>query len=90
MEKKITSQRRFEGIRSHRGYPVYGLQYRFGPEELKPIQLLKPHIGSGSPLMQLLWKRMSLKEFSPEPAVSGESLPIEPAPIGTIPRGRRT
>ena len=40
-------------------------------EEQKPIQLLKPQIGSGNPFMQLLWKRMSSREFSPEP------LPVE-------------
>jgi nitroreductase len=36
-------------------------------EELKPIQLLKPQEGSGNPLMQLLWKRKSSRQFSPEP-----------------------
>jgi SagB-type dehydrogenase family enzyme len=36
-------------------------------QEQKPIQLLKPQPGSGSPVMQLLWKRMSTKAFSPEP-----------------------
>jgi nitroreductase len=40
-------------------------------EEVKPIQLVRPQIGSGNPLMQLLWKRMSSREFSPEP------LPVE-------------
>ena len=40
-------------------------------EEPKTIQLLKPQPGSGSPLMQLLWKRKSTKEFSPKP------LPVE-------------
>jgi nitroreductase len=40
-------------------------------EEQKPIQLIQPQIGSGNPLMQLLWKRMSSREFSPEP------LPVE-------------
>ena len=40
-------------------------------EETKSIQLLKPQIGSGNPLMQLLWKRKSSREFSPEP------LPVE-------------
>jgi nitroreductase len=40
-------------------------------KEPKTIQLLKPQPSGGSPLMQLLWKRMSSKEFSPEP------LPIE-------------
>jgi nitroreductase len=36
-------------------------------QEQKPIQLLKPQTGGGSPMMQLLWKRMSTKEFGPEP-----------------------
>ncbi len=36
-------------------------------EESKPIQLLEPQTGGGSPIMQLLWKRMSTKEFSPQP-----------------------
>jgi nitroreductase len=36
-------------------------------EEPKPIQLLTPQPGSGSPLMQLLWKRKSSREFSPKP-----------------------
>ena len=40
-------------------------------EEPKTIQLLKPQPDSGSPLMQLLWKRKSTKEFSPKP------LPVE-------------
>jgi len=40
-------------------------------EEQKPIQLTQPQTGSGNPLMQLLWKRMSSREFSPEP------LPVE-------------
>ncbi len=40
-------------------------------QEPKPIQLVKPQMGSGNPLMQLLWKRMSSREFSPEP------LPVE-------------
>jgi nitroreductase len=40
-------------------------------QEPKSIQLLKPQIGSGNPLMQLLWKRMSSREFSPKP------LPVE-------------
>jgi nitroreductase len=40
-------------------------------EEPKMIQLLTPQPGSGSPLMQVLWKRMSSREFSPKP------LPVE-------------
>ena len=40
-------------------------------QEPKSIQLLKPQIGSSNSLMQLLWKRMSSREFSPKP------LPVE-------------
>jgi len=40
-------------------------------QEAKTIQLSKPQIGSGNSLMQLLWKRMSSREFSPKP------LPVE-------------
>jgi len=40
-------------------------------EELTPIHLLRPEMGSGNPLMQLLWKRKSLRQFSSEP------LPVE-------------
>ena len=36
-------------------------------EEPKPIQLLTPQPGGGSPLMQLFWKRKSSRQFSPEP-----------------------
>jgi len=40
-------------------------------EEPKPIQLLKPEMGRGNSLIQLLWKRLSSRQFSPEP------LPVE-------------
>jgi nitroreductase len=40
-------------------------------EELIPIQLVRPQEGSGNPLIQLLWKRQSSRQFSPEP------LPVE-------------
>ncbi len=40
-------------------------------EEPKAIQLLTPQQGSGSPLIQLLWKRKSSREFSSKP------LPLE-------------
>ncbi len=40
-------------------------------EEPKPIQLLTPQPGAGSPLIQSLWKRKSSREFSPKP------LPVE-------------
>ena len=40
-------------------------------QEPKAIQLVRPQIGSGNPLMQLLWKRTSSRQFNPEP------LPVE-------------
>jgi len=40
-------------------------------EELTPIQLQRPQPGSGNPLMQVLWKRQSARQFSPDP------LPVE-------------
>ena len=40
-------------------------------EEPKTIQLLTPQPGGGSPLIQLLWKRKSSREFSSKP------LPVE-------------
>ena len=40
-------------------------------EELKPIPLQRPQPGSGNPLMQVLWKRQSARQFSLEP------LPVE-------------
>ncbi len=40
-------------------------------EEQKAIQLLKPQEGSGNPVIQLLWKRKSSREFRSEP------LPLE-------------
>ena len=39
--------------------------------EAKPIQLLKPNVSSANPLMRLLEKRSSSREFSPE------KLPLE-------------
>ena len=33
----------------------------------KSIDLSKPQPGSGNSFMQLLWKRMSSREFSPDP-----------------------
>jgi nitroreductase len=36
-------------------------------EELAPIQLQKPQPDSGNPLMQILWKRQSARQFSPDP-----------------------
>ncbi|MGC1403667.1 MAG: SagB/ThcOx family dehydrogenase [Thermodesulfobacteriota bacterium] len=60
-------------------------------QEPKAIQLVRPQMGSGNPLMQLLWKRMSSREFNPEP------LPVEVlsnllwSAFGiTRPDGRRT
>ena len=60
-------------------------------QEQKPIQLLKPQIGSGNPLMQLLWKRMSSREFSPEPLPMGILSNLLWAAFGiSRPDGKRT
>jgi nitroreductase len=40
-------------------------------QEQKPIQLIQPQMGTGNPFMQLLWKRVSSREFSEQP------LPVE-------------
>jgi nitroreductase len=40
-------------------------------QEQKPIQLIQPQMGTGNPFMQLLWKRISSREFSEQP------LPVE-------------
>ena len=40
-------------------------------QDPKAIQLVRPQTGSGNPLMELLWKRKSSREFNSEP------LPIE-------------
>ena len=70
MEKRI-SRREFLKVSAATGV-VLSMSPHIGfAEEPKSIQLLKPQIGSGNPLMQLLWKRMSSREFSPKP------LPVE-------------
>ena len=70
MEKKI-SRREFLRASAATG-AILSMAPRITlAEEPKPIQLLTPQPGSGSSLMQLLWKRKSSREFSPRP------LPIE-------------
>lgn len=64
--EKIISRREFLKVSAATG--VLGMAPHITlAQEPKPIQLLKPQMGSSSPFLQLLWKRMSLKEFSPEP-----------------------
>jgi len=70
MEKKI-SRREFLKASAATGAILSMAPSITLAEEPKTIQLLKPQPGSGSPLMQLLWKRKSTKEFSPQP------LPVE-------------
>ncbi len=66
MEKRI-SRREFLRVSAAAG-AVLSMSPNIGfAEEPKPIQLLKPQIGSGNSLMQLLWKRMSSRQFGPEP-----------------------
>ena len=70
MEKKI-DRREFLKVTAATGAILSMAPNISLAEEQKPIQLLKPQAGSGNPLMQLLWKRMSSREFSLEP------LPVE-------------
>ena len=70
MEKKI-SRREFLRASAATGAILSMAPSITLAEEPKPIQLLTPQPGSGSSLMQLLWKRKSSREFSPRP------LPIE-------------
>ena len=70
MEKKI-SRREFLKASAATGVILSMVPSITFADEPKTIQLLTPQPGSGSPLMQLLWKRKSSREFSPKP------LPVE-------------
>ena len=70
MEKKM-DRREFLKVSAATGVVLSMVPNIALAEEPKAIQLVKPQMGSGSPFMQLLWKRMSSREFSPEP------LPVE-------------
>jgi nitroreductase len=60
-------------------------------QEAKSIQLSKPQAGSGNSLMQLLWKRSSLHDFSPEPLPVGVLSNLLWAGFGiNRPDGKRT
>jgi nitroreductase len=66
MEKKI-DRREFLKVTAATG-AILSMAPNIGlAQEQKAIQLLKPQTGSGNPLMQLLWKRMTSREFSSEP-----------------------
>jgi len=70
MEKRI-SRREFLRVSATTGIILSAAPNITLAEEQKPIQLIQPQMGKGNPFMQLLWKRMSSREFSQEP------LPIE-------------
>jgi nitroreductase len=70
MEKKM-SRREFLKASAATGIILSMAPSITSADEPKPIQLLTPQPGGGSPLMQLLWKRKSSREFSPKP------LPVE-------------
>jgi len=70
MEKKM-SRREFLKVSAATGAILSMAPTITLAQEPKPIQLLTPQPGGGSPLMQLLWKRKSSRQFSPEP------LPVE-------------
>jgi len=70
MEKKI-SRREFLKASAATG-AILSMAPSFTlAEEPKTIQLVAPQPGAGSPLIQLLWKRKSSREFSSKP------LPVE-------------
>ena len=70
MEKKV-NRREFLQVSAATGAILSMAPSITLAQEQKPIQLVRPQIGSGNPFMQLLWKRMSSREFSPE------HLPVE-------------
>ncbi len=90
MEKKL-SRREFLKASAATGAilcmtPTIGLA-----QEAKSIQLSKPQTGSGNSLMQLLWKRSSSHEFSPEPLPVGVLSNLLWAGFGiNRPDGKRT
>ncbi|MGD0233138.1 MAG: nitroreductase family protein [Syntrophorhabdales bacterium] len=60
-------------------------------QEAKSIQLSQPQAGSSNSLMQLLWKRSSSREFSPEPLPIGVLSNLLWAGFGiNRPDGKRT
>ncbi len=70
MEKEI-SRREFLKVTATTGAALSMASPIALAEEQKPIQLIQPQMGSGNPFMQLLWKRMTSREFSEQP------LPVE-------------
>ena len=66
MEKRI-SRREFLKVSAATGAILSMTPNISLAQEAKTIQLSKPQIGSGNSLMQLLWKRMSSRQFSSEP-----------------------
>ena len=70
MEKKI-DRREFLKVSAAAGTVLAMAPSISLAQERKAIQLPKPETSSSNPLVQLLWKRKSSREFSPEP------LPVE-------------
>ncbi len=70
MEKKV-SRREFLKTSAATGIILSMAPSITLAEEPKTIQLVAPQPGAGSPLIQLLWKRKSSREFSSKP------LPVE-------------
>jgi nitroreductase len=66
MEKKM-SRREFLKVSAAAGAVLSMTPNISLAQEPKSMQLLKPQIGSGNSLVQALWKRMSSRQFSPEP-----------------------
>jgi nitroreductase len=63
MEKRV-SRREFLKAAATTGAVLSMAPNTVLAQEQKPIQLIQPQTGTGHPFMQLLWKRMSSREFS--------------------------
>ena len=70
MSKKV-NRREFLKVSAAAGLALSMASDVVFAEEPKAVQLLKPSAGAGNPFLQLLWKRKSSREFSPEPLPVG-------------------
>ncbi len=90
MEKKI-SRREFLKASAATGAILSMAPTITLAEEPKTIQLIPPQPGGVSPLMQVLWKRKSSREFSPKPLPVGVLSNLLWAGFGiNRPDGKRT
>jgi nitroreductase len=90
MSKKV-NRREFLKVSAAAGLALSMASDVVFAEEPKAVQLLKPSADAGNPFLQLLWKRKSSREFSPEPLPVGILSNLLWAAFGiNRPDGRRT